>query len=103
MSVRIDIGPYRLESYSSGWTIGEPRAVKSGETAGDEYLVGQTFYGSLRSALESLQDRWIRDSSCESFEDIRTELKAFRAELAGLFAIEVREPDRDRHRRKVPA
>ena len=36
MSVRIDIGPYRLESYSAGWTIGEPRAVKSGETIGDE-------------------------------------------------------------------
>ncbi len=51
----------------------------------------------------ALQETWIRDSSATSFEDVLRELKAFRAELAGLFAIEVREPDRDRHRRKVPA
>ena len=103
MSVRIDVGPYRLESYGAGWTIGEPRAVKSGETIGEEYLAAQTFYGSLRSALEALQDRWVRESSAQSFDELRTELKAFRAELTGLFAIEVREPDRDRHRRRVPA
>ena len=36
MSVRIDIGPYRLESYSAGWTIGEPRVRTDGEGAGEE-------------------------------------------------------------------
>ena len=66
-------------------------------------LAAQTFYGSLRSALEALQERWVRESSCTSFDEVRAELKAFRAELMGLFTIEVKEPDRDRHRRKVPA
>ena len=103
MSVRIDIGPYRLESYSAGWTTGEPRVRTDGEGAQEEYLVHQSFHGSLASALTALQETWIRDSSCESFKDVLRELKAFRAELTGLFAIEVREPDRDRHRRKVPA
>ena len=99
MSVRIDVGPYRLESYSHGWTTGEPRVRTNGEGAGEEYLVHQRFHGSLTSALTALQEIWIRDSSCESFKDVLRELKAFRAELIGLFAIEVREPDRDRHRK----
>ena len=103
MSVRIDVGPYRLESYSSGWTIGEPRVRTSDEGTQEEYLVHQSFHASLASALMALQETWIRDSSATSFEDVLRELKAFRAELAGLFAIEVREPDRDRHRRRIPA
>ena len=103
MSVRIDVGCYRLESYCNGWTIGEPRVRTDDEGAQEEYLVHQRFHGTLTSALMALQEIWIRDSSCESFTDVLRELKAFRAELTGLFAIEVREPDRDRHRRKVPA
>ena len=59
----------------------------------------QRFHGSLTSALTALQDIWLRDSSCESFKDVLAELKSFRAELVGLFTIEVREPDRDRHRK----
>ena len=103
MSCRIDVGPYRLESYSAGWTIGEPRARTTDEGAQEEYLVHQRFHGSLASALMALQETWIRDSSATSFEDVLRELKSFRVELTGLFAIEVREPDRDRHRRRVPA
>ena len=103
MSVRIDIGPYRLESYSHGWTTGEPRARTDGEGGQGEYLVSQSFHGSLATALMSLQETWLRDSSATSFEEVLSELKSFRAELMGLFKIEVREPDRDRHRRKVSA
>ena len=99
MSVRIDIGPYRLESYSSGWTTGEPRVRTDGEGTQEEYLAHQRFYASLTAALTTLQDIWLRDSSATSFDDVLRELKAFRAELTGLFAIEVREPDRDRHRK----
>ena len=62
-------------------------------------MVHQSFHGSLASALTALQETWIRDSSATSFEEVLSELKAFRAELIGLFAIEVREPDRDRHRK----
>ncbi len=103
MSVRLDIGPYRLESYSAGWTIGEPRVRTTDEGAQEEYLVHQRFHGSLASALMALQETWLRESSSESTEELLAELKAFRAELTGLFAIEVREPDRDRHRRRIPA
>jgi hypothetical protein len=66
-------------------------------------LVHQSFHGSLASALMALQETWLRDSSATSLEDVLRELKAFRAELASLFAIEVREPDRDRHRRRIRA
>ena len=62
-------------------------------------MVNQSFHGSLANALTSLQEKWVRESSATSFEDVLRELKAFRAELIGLFAIEVREPDRDRPRK----
>ena len=104
MSVRIDIGPYRLESYSAGWTTGEPRVRTDSEGTQEEYdLVHQSFHASLASALIALQETWIRDSSATSFEELLAELKSFRSELTGLFTIQAREPDRDRHRRKVPA
>ena len=99
MSVRLDVGPYRIESYGQGWTTGEPRVRETGEDAGEEYLAAQRFHGTLTQALTALQDRWLRESSAESFTELRNELRGFRAELAGLFEIQVREPDRDRHRR----
>lgn len=103
MSVKIDVGPYRLESYSSGWTTGEPRVRINGEGVEEEYLVHQSFYSCLTAALMALQDIWLRESSCVSPEELLAELKAFRAEVAGLFSLQVREPDRDRHRKRVPA
>ena len=102
MSVRIDVGPYRLESYSAGWTTGEPRVRTSAGGVQEEYLVHQRFHGSLASALTALQEIWVRESSATSFKELLAELKSFRAELAGLFTIQAREPDRDRHR-KIPA
>ncbi|MEE8551417.1 MAG: hypothetical protein V3T08_09220 [Gemmatimonadota bacterium] len=103
MSVKINIGPYRLESYSAGWTTGEPRVRTSGEGVVEEYLAHQRFHGSLTAALTALQDTWLRESSSESTEELLAELKAFRAEVAGLFLLQVREPDRNRHRVKIPA
>lgn len=97
--VSIDVGPYRLESYENGWTTGERRVRKGGKDAGAVYLVGQAYHGSLTQALTSLQDRWVRESDASSFADLRKELKAFRAEVSGLFELQVREPDKSRHRR----
>ncbi len=102
MSVSVDIGRYRLESYSTGWTIGKPRVRTNSEGVQEEYLVDQSYPGTLTQALTSLQDTWLRESSATSLEELLTELKAFRAELTGLFTIQAREPDRDCHRR-IPA
>ena len=97
--MRIDIGRYRLESYALGWTIGKPRVRKNTDGNKEEYLADQSYPGTLTQALTSLQDIWVRESSCESVEEILVELRSFRAELAGLFTIQAREPDKKRSRR----
>ena len=92
MTVKIDLGAYRLESYSMWWSIGKPRVHTDAEGVRTEHLVDQRFPGTLRQALEAIQDTWLRESDAESFAELKAELTAFRAELAGLFTIEAREP-----------
>jgi len=100
-------GDYRLESYPMGWTIGKPRVgtqkdADTGERVEVEHLADQRFPGTLRQALEAIQDTWLRESDAESFAELSAELKSFRAELAGLFEIQVREPKK-RGRRISPS
>jgi len=104
MSVKITIGPYRLESYSAGWTTGELKVgtktdAETGEESVTEHLDHQRYHGTLTQALASLQDRWLRESGAESLPELMNELRLFKAEIAGLFELQIREPDKDRHRR----
>ncbi len=99
MSCSIDIGPYCLESDAQGWTTFERRVHEEGKHIGKEYVAHQRYHNTLTDALTSLQNRWVRESSCTSFDEVLAELKSFRAEVAGLFSLQVKEPDRNRHRR----
>lgn len=104
MSVKINIGRYRLESYSMGWTIGKPKNVtrtdaETGEKTEHEQLADQRFPGTLTQALTTLQDVWMRESEAETCEELLAELKSFRAELAGLFTIQAKEPAPKRSRK----
>lgn len=99
MSVKINIGRYRLESYSMGWTIGKPRTRVNKEGETEEYLADQRFPGTLTQALTALQDIWMRESEAESLEELLAELKSFRAELAGLFTIQAKDPAPKRSRK----
>ena len=101
MSARIDVGPYRLESYSGGWTIGKPRTRVGRDGTEEEFLADQTYPGTLTQALKALQGTWLRESSASTLEELLQELKAFRAELSGLLDLQIREPDKDRHRRSA--
>lgn len=82
MSVQIDIGPYRLESYSHGWTTGERKERKDGT----DYLAHQKYHGTVERALEILKERWLRDGHATDLTALHSDLQAFRAEISGVLA-----------------
>lgn len=101
MSVQIDVGSFRLESYELGWTVGKLSVRKSGEREGEDYLTRQSYYPRLEMAVNALTDSALRESEAETFGELRRDLDAIKAQLLELLVLSVPEPsDAPRRRRR---
>lgn len=75
-----------LWSDGTQWIVGTRRKQRDGAT-GEliERDRAEAFYGRLEHALSGLLDARLRTSNAETLEDLRDEIRAFRAELVPLF------------------
>jgi hypothetical protein len=86
MSVKIDMGPYRIESYTDGWIVGE-RRTRTTNGAEVDYPHHPAYLSTLTGVLKHLQGRWVKDSDARCFDDIKRELREFREACDALFYI----------------
>ena len=92
MSARFHVGPYRFSADSHGWAVGRVREREQEDGTREEVTVAPSYFGTLTQALAHTQDRWVRESEAETIHEVLAELRAFRSEVAGLFALRVEEP-----------